>query len=222
MYAFGDRQGTFDDCQAIVKEAFQDVAFRNKVGISDVLARFSVCLPLGRKALSTRIHRHPLRPPTVLFLHPRPVSHLSRRGVLSLSPFVQVRLGAVNSINWARVLAQITYYFHAYLSVTSRDKNLKRVSFSVPTGNFGDVLAGYYAKHMGLPIDKLIVATNSNDILHRFFTSGKYWKKPIHRTLSPSMDITISSNFERLLFDLADRTSPCHHSKRQPVACGLL
>jgi len=116
-----------------------------------------------------------------------------------------VHLGAINSINWARVLAQITYYFYAYFRVTSKDRSIRKVSFSVPTGNFGDVLAGYYAKRMGLPIDKLIVATNENDILHRFFTTGKYWKQEIKATLSPSMDITISSNFERLLFDLANR-----------------
>jgi len=86
-----------------------------------------------------------------------------------------------------------------------RSKSLPKLSFSVPTGNFGDALAGYYAKAMGLPIDKILVATNENDILHRFFTSGKYWKKEVQATLSPSMDISICSNFERLLFDLAGR-----------------
>lgn len=116
-----------------------------------------------------------------------------------------MRLGAINSINWARVLAQITYYFYAYFKVTNKDRSIKKVNFSVPTGNFGDVLAGYYAKCMGLPIDKLIVATNENDILHRFFTTGKYWKQGIKATLSPSMDITISSNFERFLFDLSGK-----------------
>ncbi len=86
-----------------------------------------------------------------------------------------------------------------------RSKSLPKLSFSVPTGNFGDALAGYYAKAMGLPIDKVLVATNENDILHRFFSSGKYWKKEVQATLSPSMDISICSNFERLLFDLAGR-----------------
>ena len=114
-----------------------------------------------------------------------------------------MQLGAVNSINWARILAQITYYFYAYFKVTSKDKSLKKVNFSVPTGNFGDVLAGYYAKCMGLPIDKLVVATNQNDILHRFFSTGKYWKHGVQASFSPSMDISISSNLERLLYDLA-------------------
>lgn len=114
----------------------------------------------------------------------------------------EVGLGAVNSINWARVLAQMTYYFYAYFNVTS--KNTEKVSFSVPTGNFGDILAGYYAKRMGLPIDKLVVATNENDILHRFFHGGEYHKQPAQASISPSMDICVSSNFERYLFHLFD------------------
>mmetsp|Transcript_32424 Transcript_32424/g.85294 ORF Transcript_32424/g.85294 Transcript_32424/m.85294 type:complete len:149 (+) Transcript_32424:1650-2096(+) len=106
-------EGTFDDAQDIVKAAFMDTEFRNKV-----------------------------------------------------------RLGAVNSINWARVLAQMTYYFYSYYRVTDQAKGVKKVSFSVPTGNFGDILAGFYAKKMGLPVGKLVVGTNENDILHRFFSSG--------------------------------------------------
>lgn len=111
------------------------------------------------------------------------------------------RLGAVNSINWARILAQIVYYFYAYLKIAPQGN--QRVNFSVPTGNFGDILAGYYAKKMGLPIDKLIVATNQNDILDRFFSQGDYSKKGVVPTWSPSMDIQVSSNFERFLFDLS-------------------
>jgi len=112
----------------------------------------------------------------------------------------QYGLGAVNSINWARIMFQITYYFYTYYKLCPTcDSTL---SFSVPTGNFGDILAGYYAKRMGLPIKHLIVATNSNDILHRFFTSGDYDKHPVEQTCSPSMDIGISSNFERYLFYL--------------------
>lgn len=109
-------------------------------------------------------------------------------------------LGAVNSINWARIMFQITYYFYSYFRLYPECDGT--VTFSVPTGNFGDVLAGYYAKRMGLPIKRLIVATNSNDILHRFFTTGMYDKYPVQQTSSPSMDIGISSNFERYLFYL--------------------
>ncbi|KAF0689458.1 Aste57867_19093 [Aphanomyces stellatus] len=132
-------KGTFDDCQAIVKDVFGDAAFKKKYN-----------------------------------------------------------LGAVNSINWARILAQIVYYFYAYFRVPTQDK----VAFSVPTGNFGDILAGFYAKRLGLPIDKLIVATNDNDILHRFFSTGKYHRTGVNQTSSPSMDIGVSSNFERYLFAL--------------------
>ena len=114
-------------------------------------------------------------------------------------------LGSVNSINWARILAQIVYYFYAWFQVT-RD-NSEFVSFAVPTGNFGNVLAGYYARRMGLPIDKLVVGTNENDILHRFFCNGEYKQTEVKETLSPSMDIQISSNFERYLFELAERSS---------------
>ncbi|CAE7949914.1 thrC, partial [Symbiodinium sp. KB8] len=109
-------------------------------------------------------------------------------------------LGAVNSINWARIMFQITYYFYTYYKLFPNCDG--EISFSVPTGNFGDILAGYYARRMGLPVKHLIVATNSNDILHRFFTCGKYDKYPVKQTMSPSMDIGISSNFERYLFDL--------------------
>ena len=114
-------------------------------------------------------------------------------------------LGSVNSINWARILAQIVYYFYAWFRVAKDIR--EQVSFVVPTGNFGNVLAGYYAKSMGLPIDKLIVGTNENDILHRFFSKGKYQSTEVKETLSPSMDIQISSNFERYLFDLAGKSS---------------
>ena len=135
----------FDDCQDIVKAAFQDVKFRE-----------------------------------------------------------QVKLGAINSINWARVLAQITYYFYCYLRVTDGKSAKPLINFVVPTGNFGDILAGYYAKRMGLPIGKLVIATNSNDVLHRFIETGHYTKEDAEPTIAPSMDISISSNFERYLLYLAD------------------
>ncbi len=136
-------QGTFDDCQALVKAMFNNLEFRD-----------------------------------------------------------EMRLSAVNSINWARVMAQIVYYFHAGLAVGAP---ARPVAFSVPTGNFGDVFAGYCAREMGLPIDQLIVATNRNDILARFFQTGAYRKGGVHPTMSPSMDIQVSSNFERLLFDMEAR-----------------
>lgn len=106
-------------------------------------------------------------------------------------------LGAVNSVNWARVLAQIVYYFHAGLRVAEPGAP---VSFSVPTGNFGDIFAGWLAARMGLPIDRLICATNENDILATFFTTGVYRRGDVHFTVSPSMDIQVASNFERFLY----------------------
>lgn len=137
------------------------------------------------------------------------------------------RLAAVNSINWARILAQISYYFASYFSLVkslSPSESHPAVRFVVPTGNFGDILAGYFAKQMGLPVEKLVIATNENDILHRFWNTGHYEKRPVHgreaaggieedgvkahedgvrETLSPAMDILVSSNFERLLWYLA-------------------
>jgi len=136
-------EGNFDDCQAIVKAAFADPAFRE-----------------------------------------------------------EVNLGAINSINWARVLAQITYYFYAWLKVTDKGDKKAAVNFAVPTGNFGDILAGYFAKRMGLPVDKLVVCTNQNDVLHRFLQDGKMTRIPAQMTIAPSMDISVSSNFERYLFYL--------------------
>jgi threonine synthase len=123
-----------------------------------------------------------------------------------------VSLAAVNSINWARIMAQITYYVYSWLKVMPAGSSDK-ISFTVPTGNFGDILAGYYAKEMGLPVQDLIVATNENDILHRFFESGDYSKNGVNETLSPSMDIQISSNFERFLY---------HQGGNDAAACKTL
>jgi threonine synthase len=138
-----------------------------------------------------------------------------------------LKLGAVNSINWARILAQIVYYFHSYFALSKKLEGFKlgdKVRFVVPTGNFGDILAGYFAHRMGLPVDKLVIATNNNDILTRFWENGVYEKQATHgkaaegglpedgvkahedgvkETLSPAMDILVSSNFERLLWFLA-------------------
>ena len=114
-----------------------------------------------------------------------------------------INMSGVNSINWARIIAQSVYYFYAYFKIG----NGQPLSFSVPTGNFGDIYAGYLAKKLGLPIDKLIVATNKNDILHRAISGGDYSQKKVEETNTPSMDIQIASNFERLLYDVKDCNS---------------
>ncbi|MER8405991.1 threonine synthase [Mesorhizobium sp. M1307] len=114
----------------------------------------------------------------------------------------RVSLSGVNSINWARIMAQIVYYFSSGLSLGAPDRP---VSFTVPTGNFGDIFAGYAAKKMGLPIERLIIATNDNDILARTLATGEYRMKGVFSTTSPSMDIQVSSNFERLLFEASGR-----------------
>ncbi|KAL5356740.1 tryptophan synthase beta subunit-like PLP-dependent enzyme [Aspergillus floccosus] len=133
---------------------------------------------------------------------------------------VTLKLGAVNSINFARILAQIVFYFYAYFSLVRKSESFNlgdKVRFVTPTGNFGNILAGYFASKMGLPVDKLVVATNENDILHRFWTTGRYEKNPVaaetadgnvkvdacKETPSPAMDILVSSNFERLMWFLA-------------------
>lgn len=106
-----------------------------------------------------------------------------------------INMSGVNSINWARIIFQIVYYFYSYLKLES-----KKVNYIVPTGNFGDIYAGFVAKKMGLPIEKLVVATNENDILKRVINTGIYKPLKVRASLSPSMDIQVSSNFERLLF----------------------
>jgi threonine synthase len=148
----------------------------------------------------------------------------------------QHHLAAVNSINWARILAQITYYFSAYFQLLNHPTRPlspnRRVKFVVPTGNFGDILAGYYAQQMGLPISRLIIATNENDILHRFWKTGTYARHPkppnepheglphdgsqahpagVKETYSPAMDILVSSNFERLLWHLTLINEECQN-----------
>ncbi len=137
--------GNFDDCQALVKDMFNDHRFRDRVCLS-----------------------------------------------------------GVNSINWARIMAQIVYYFSSALSLGAPDRP---ISFTVPTGNFGDIFAGYVAKRMGLPIDRLVIATNENDILARTLASGEYRMRGVVATSSPSMDIQVSSNFERILYEASGRDS---------------
>jgi threonine synthase len=112
------------------------------------------------------------------------------------------KLVAVNSINWARIMSQIVYYFYSALNLGGP---LRPMAYSVPTGNFGDIFAGYMARKMGLPIEQLIIATNENDVLHRLMSQNLYEVHPLKHTITPSMDIAVSSNFERLLFDLYDR-----------------
>ena len=115
-----------------------------------------------------------------------------------------INMSAVNSINWVRIVAQTVYYFFSYFQVCQLNE---KINFSVPTGNFGDVYAGYLSKKMGLPIEKLIVATNQNDILHRAISKGKYESRSVVETLSPSMDIQVASNFERLIYDVKDQNA---------------
>ena len=114
----------------------------------------------------------------------------------------RVRLSGVNSINWARIVAQAVYYFTAAVALGAP---ARKVAFTVPTGNFGDIYAGYVAQRLGLPIDRLVIATNVNDILTRTLATGTYELRDVVPTTSPSMDIQVSSNFERLLFDAYDR-----------------
>ena len=115
-----------------------------------------------------------------------------------------INMSGVNSINWARIVTQVVYYFFSYFKIAG-DK--EKINFSVPTGNFGDIYAGYIAKKMGLPIDKLIIATNSNDILKRVVRTGIYKPSKVQYTVSPSMDIQVASNFERLIFDICSHNS---------------
>ena len=130
-------------------------------------------------------------------------------------------LGTVNSINWGRILAQIVYYFKGYFASTT--DNSEKVSFCVPSGNFGNICAGHIAREMGLPIERLIVATNENDVLHDFFTTGKYSPRTADKTYvtsSPSMDISKASNFERFVYLLAEKNGEKIHTLWQDVNAG--
>jgi threonine synthase len=129
----------------------------------------------------------------------------------------EVRLAGVNSINWARVLAQTVYYFTAAVALGAPQR---KVSFTVPTGNFGDIYAGHIARAMGLPIDRLIIATNQNDILHRALSTGDYRTDGVKPSISPSMDIQVSSNFERALFDALDRDGAATAALMADLAAG--
>jgi threonine synthase len=131
------------------------------------------------------------------------------------------RIGTVNSINWARVVAQAVYYFKGYFAVTS--SNNEQVNFAVPSGNFGNVYAGWIAKRMGLPIDQLIVATNENDVLHEFFATGRYAPRgsaQVQPTSSPSMDISKASNFERFVWDMVNQDGATVAKLYSEIAAG--
>ena len=149
-------EGTFDDCQALVKAMFNDLEFRD-----------------------------------------------------------ELKLSGVNSINWARIMPQIVYYITSALALGAPDRE---IAYTVPTGNFGDIFAGYIARQMGLPISQLVVATNINDILTRTLETGCYSVGEVHQTISPSMDIQVSSNFERLLYDIHDRDGAAVRSMMEDLA----
>ncbi|HHC29543.1 MAG TPA: threonine synthase, partial [Rhodobacterales bacterium] len=129
----------------------------------------------------------------------------------------EVRLAGVNSINWARVLAQVVYYFTAAASLGAP---MRPVNFTVPTGNFGDIFAGYIARQLGLPIEKLVIATNQNDILHRTLQTGSYTTAEVIPSISPSMDIQVSSNFERVLFDAYGRDGAAVSEQMEALKLG--
>lgn len=129
----------------------------------------------------------------------------------------ETRLAAVNSINWARVMAQVVYYFTSAVALGAPDR---KASFCVPTGNFGDIYAGEIARRMGLPIGRLAIATNQNDILHRALVSGEYRTGEVRPSISPSMDIQVSSNFERLLFDAYGRDADAVRSLMDELRSG--
>ncbi|HXH03890.1 MAG TPA: threonine synthase [Candidatus Competibacteraceae bacterium] len=168
--------------------------------------------PLGRMSPFQRAQMYSLQEPNIHNLAVRGVFDDCQdlvKGVGRDAGFkARYRIGAVNSINWGRVVAQVVYYFKGYFAVT-RD-NDQEVDFAVPSGNFGNIFAGYIAKRMGLPIGRLILATNENDVLDEFFRSGAYRVRPaaqVYATSSPSMDISKASNFERYIYDLLDGDS---------------
>lgn len=182
-----------------------EYAMRSKAG----LAVFMLS-PHGRMSAFQRAQMYSLKDENIHNIAVRGVFDEAQDIVKALSGDLafkeRYRLGAVNSINWARIAAQIVYYFWGWLRAT--DLGVRPVSFAVPTGNFGNILSGHYAREMGLPISRLILATNENNVLEEFFTTGIYRPRSpanTHVTSSPSMDISRASNFERFVFDLVGR-----------------
>ncbi len=182
-----------------------EYAMRGRPGI-----RVFMLSPLGRMSAFQRAQMYSLTDPNIFNIAVEGTFDDCQDLVKQVAADVEFkrrhRLGAVNSINWARIAAQVVYYFRGYFAATTRDAD--PVSFCVPSGNFGNVLAGWIARTMGLPIDRLIVATNENDVLDEFFRTGRYRVRNRSQTLatsSPSMDISKASNFERFVFDAVDR-----------------
>ena len=182
-----------------------EYALRGKKGV-----RVFMLSPAGRMSRFQQAQMYSLRDRNIYNIAVTGVFDECQDMVKAVSNDLKFKLrytiGTVNSINWARVVAQVVYYFKAYFAATQ--DNSQRVSFAVPSGNFGNVLAGHIARMMGLPIEQLIVATNENDVLDEFFRSGTYRVRPTQETFatsSPSMDISKASNFERFIFDLVDR-----------------
>jgi len=182
-----------------------EYAMRGRPGI-----RVFMLSPLGRMSAFQRAQMYSLTDPNIFNIAVEGTfddcQDLVKQVVADVEFKRRHRLGAVNSINWARIAAQVIYYFRGYYAATTRDGD--PVSFCVPSGNFGNVLAGWIARMMGLPIDRLIVATNENDVLDEFFRTGRYRVRNRSQTLatsSPSMDISKASNFERFVFDAVQR-----------------
>ena len=180
-----------------------EYAMRGKRGI-----RVFMLSPLGKMSPFQTAQMYSLQEPNIFNIAMKGVFDDCQDIVKAVSNDLEFKakykIGAVNSINWARVTAQVVYYFKAYFAVTQ--SNDEEVSFSVPSGNFGNVCAGHIAKQMGLPVRKLIVATNENDVLDEFFHTGVYRPRPeTQHTSSPSMDISKASNFERFIYDLVGR-----------------
>ena len=166
--------------------------------------------PLGKMSAFQAAQMYSLQDPNIYNIAVRGVfddcQDLVKKVSAEAAFKIQYRLSTVNSINWARIVAQIVYYFSAYFAVTQN--NQQSVSFAVPTGNFGNVCAGHIARQMGLPIRRLILSTNENDVLAEFFATGRYRVRPssqVFRTSSPSMDISKASNFERFVYDAVGR-----------------
>jgi len=182
-----------------------EYAMRGKRGI-----RVFMLSPYGRMSPFQTAQMYALQDPNIFNIGIRGVFDDCQDIVKAVSNDAQFksshRIGTVNSINWARVVAQAVYYFKAYLAVAPSVGD--PVAFSVPSGNFGNIFAGHIARQMGLPIHRLILATNENDVLDEFFRTGRYWIRKgaeVHQTSSPSMDISKASNFERFVYDLAGR-----------------
>ncbi|GAB4463972.1 MAG: threonine synthase [Burkholderiaceae bacterium] len=206
-YALAKRDGMLNILGATSGDtgAAAESAMRGRRGI-----RVFMLSPHGRMSAFQRAQMYSLQDPNIFNIAVEGVFDDCQDLVKAVSNDLdfkrRYRIGTVNSINWARVAAQVVYYFKGYFAATRT--NDERVAFAVPSGNFGNILAGWIAKQMGLPIARLVLATNENDVLDEFFRTGRYRPRTpgeTHATSSPSMDISKASNFERFVFDLVDR-----------------